>query len=127
MSDTGTGPIDALRRLTATLIDLLRIRLELVGVEVEAHTRSLLTRLWLGLATLALATFGVGFTGLTVILYFWDTHRVRAGAAVGLCFLGAAGVLGVIRHRQLARQPRLFASTTQELSRDVEALRDPGA
>jgi uncharacterized membrane protein YqjE len=121
----GAGPIDSLRALGATLLALVRVRVDLVAVELKEHW--LLHRELLLLAVVAAFFLAAGFLFLAffVVVLFWDTHRLAAIGGVTLVYLGI-GAWAVVRLQHLANNsPPPFSETIAEFKRDLEQLRGP--
>ncbi len=126
VSDTderaGSGLFGSLRRAASHLAELAHTRLELVGVEMEArllHSRHVM--LW-SVVALFSASLAMLMLAVTVLIVFWDTHRLLAAATITACFtLMAVGAALVVRHR-VGERPRLLAATIGELKRDAESL-----
>ncbi len=120
--DTGTGIVQSLRNLTATLVALLQTRIELLVTELEEERIRLLQLLFW--AAGALFFFGVGILLLTLLLVavFWDSHRITAIVVLAGIFL-AAGIGMAIGVRNCMRaRPRLFSASLDELARDKDQL-----
>ena len=117
-----SGLFASLRRMLATLIALVQTRLELVGVEIEeqiAHAASLL--LW-SIAAIFFASLSVLLLALTIVVAFWEQHRLLAASLVtAICTL-AAIVAAVVARHQLRTRPRLLSMLASEFERDVAAL-----
>ena len=114
---------DSIRSLLTSSIELLHIRLELVGVEIEqelSRARSLLV--W-SLASLLLALLAVGFGGMALIIAFWDRHRQFVSALVASVFLLLTLATATLVIHRLRTKPRLFASSLRELRNDIGLLR----
>lgn len=108
--------------MLATLIALVQTRLELFGVEVEeqiAHAVSLL--LW-SIASLFFASLTVLLLAMTVVIAFWDGHRLLAAGLVTATFALLALLAGLVARRRLQTRPRLLASLAAEFDRDRAAL-----
>lgn len=118
------GFFDSLRRALATLIEIAHLRLELVGVELEASVQHWLNvLLWSALALFS-GSLAILMLLLTVLIAFWDTHRMlAAGLITGLLAGTALAAMFVVR-RRIRTHPRLLATTVAELRRDAAALRD---
>lgn len=121
--ETGTGIVQSLRNLAATLVALLRTRIELLVTELEEERIRLLQLLFW--AAGALFFFGVGILLLTILLVavFWDSsHRITAIVVLAGIFLAAGiGMAIGVRNRMHAR-PRLFSASLDELARDKDQL-----
>ena len=120
------GFFDALRRALATLIELAYTRLELVGVEIEATVRHSLNLLLWSMIAIFSATLSILMLVLTVLIAFWDTHRMLAAGAITAFFaIAALAAVFVVRQR-IRTRPRLLTTTIAELRRDAAALDGTG-
>jgi uncharacterized membrane protein YqjE len=126
MTDDAQGPatnlLRSLVRLGGTLLAVAHTRIELLTTEIsEDLERGLQMLLWALVALMAVILAAL-LAGLTVVIYFWDTHRLGACIAVTLAFL-CAGVLAGLRFRKRLREkPRLLDASRSELRRDVRML-----
>ena len=77
------------------------------------------------LAFVGLLTAIVALTlgGLTLILVFWDTHRVLAAFLVTAGFAAIALAATLVLVRRARRKPRLLQNTLSELAADYRRLR----
>jgi uncharacterized membrane protein YqjE len=118
-----SGLFASLGRMAATLIALVHTRLELASTELEEQLEYAGSVLLWSIAAIFCASLTVLLLALTVIVAFWDSHRLlAAGAVTGAFALIALVAFGAVR-RLLGRRPQFFAATTEELRRDVAALR----
>lgn len=117
-----SGLFHSLTNLLKTLVALAQTRLELISTELEEEIhRAAEVTVWAFIALLA-GGIGLLFAGLTVIVAFWETHRVLAAVFVTCAFFVLSGVaVGVLR-ASIRRRPRLLDATRAELARDREAL-----
>lgn len=125
--DESPGPATNLLRslvqLGGTLLATAQTRVELLTTELsEDVERGIRILLW-GFVALLAGILGALLAGITLILYFWDTHRLGAAVGVTLAFLLVAVVAGLISRERLREKPRLLDATRSELRHDVEALR----
>jgi uncharacterized membrane protein YqjE len=112
-----------LRRLFATLLQVVRLRFELVSVELDeqvAYAANLL--IWI-LVALFWASLGAMFLGLTIIVIFWDQHRILAAAGVTTVYVLLAVVATRVVQSRLKHRPRFLAATMAELQRDAGVLK----
>jgi uncharacterized membrane protein YqjE len=118
------GPLDSLRALGATLMALVGTRAELLVVELREETERRKEMLLLaGIAGVFLA-LGLALAAFFVVLVFWDTHRVAAGAAVTVVYLGI-GAWAAFRLKEKARaSPPPFEATLAEFAKDLEMMRN---
>ncbi len=129
MSDEGgtQGPATSLLRslaqLGGTLLAAAQTRIELVTTEIsEDMQRGVRILIWALIAALA-GILGVLLAGITVIIYFWDTHRIGASVGVTLVFLVGAAFAGLELRKWLRDKPRLLDATRTELERDLALMR----
>jgi uncharacterized membrane protein YqjE len=117
---------DAVRRIGATVLDMLQTRLELAAVEIEEESRRLLG--YFVLALLALILFGVAMllVSLAIILVFWDGYRIEAAVTLAALFGIAAGLIGMKLRADFSSRPRLLAATVGELNKDINFIRNAG-
>ena len=117
------GLLDSLRRALVTAVELLRVRLELVGVDFETawqHWLRVLVWLLVACFTGVLATV---MLVITLLIAFWDTHRVLAAIAITAVLAGTAGVALLIARHQIRTRRHPLANTLAELRRDAAALK----
>lgn len=119
------GLFASLRQLLASGVEMLRVRLELLGTEIEQEKLRLFdTVLWAGLALLLLGMGLLFLCGLIVVL-LWEGHRLLAlGGLAALCL--GTGFWLLRRARQRLHAPGgLFAASVAELARDRTGLNEP--
>lgn len=119
------GSLAAVRQLSACLLALLRIRLELISLEIAEERDRWALLLVLGALAALLAAGTALFAALCITLYFWDTHRLTAAlactAALATASLGSAWRF----RRSLGRMAAPAASSLEQLRADDAALRGP--
>jgi uncharacterized membrane protein YqjE len=117
------GLFASLGRMAATLLALARTRLELASTELEEQLEYASQVLLWSIAAIFFASLTVLLLALTIVIAFWDDHRLLAAGAVtgSFALIALAAVLAV--RRLLHQRPRLFSATTEELRRDAAALR----
>ena len=125
--DESPGPATNLLRslvqLGGTLLATVQTRVELLTTELsEDLERGVRILLW-GFVALLAGILGALLAGVTLIIYFWDTHRLGASVGVTLVFLVVAAVAGWIARERLQEKPRVLDASRTELRRDVVALR----
>jgi uncharacterized membrane protein YqjE len=126
--DLSQGPATNLLRslvqLGGTLLATAQTRVELLTTEIsEDVERGVRILLWGAVALLA-GIMGLLLAGITLIVYFWDTHRMGAALAVTFVFLAVAAIAAWVARDKLHEKPRLLDATRTELRRDVVSLRD---
>jgi len=113
----------SLRALSATVIGILRTRLELLAVELAEEKNRLLAILLWALGGLLALAMGILMLSLLVVAVFWDTeHRLTAlGVVAAVYFLAGVAALLTVR-KKIADAPFTFDETLAELERDRQAL-----
>jgi uncharacterized membrane protein YqjE len=115
--------LQSLVRLGGTLLATVQTRVELLTTELsEDVERGVRILLWGFVAALS-AVLALLLAGISVIVWFWDTHRLGAAVAVTLVFVALAAVAAWTVRARLHEKPRLLDATRTELRRDVVALR----
>jgi len=125
--DDTPGPAARLLRsgtqLAGTLLAIVETRFDLLTTEISEDTqRGVRILLWASVALLA-GFAGLLFAGVTVLIVFWDDHRVGAALGVTLAFLAIMAVAILVSRGRLRERPRLLDATRTELRRDVDLLR----
>ena len=121
------GPATSLLRsvtqLCGTLLAMLQTRVELLTTEIsEDVERGVQILLW-GLVAALAAVLALLLAGVTLILCFWDTHRLLAAVGVTVAFLVLSAVAAWVARSRLQERPRFLDASRTELVRDVAALR----
>ena len=122
--DRPQGLFEGLRTLLASILQLLHTRVELLTTELQEQVQRLL---WLFVWT-TVALFCAGFALLmlciTVLIAFWDGHRLLAAGCLtgGMLVLLLAALLAL--RAQWRAGPRWLGASLDELQRDADVLRD---
>jgi uncharacterized membrane protein YqjE len=116
------GLAAALSGVAATLVALLRTRLELVTVELEEQREHFKAMLVLIVVATVFACFTLVAASVLVVVWLWDRSALGALAGVAIAYaLIAAGAVLALKQRHNAHG-RPFAATLSEMERDAEAL-----
>lgn len=116
------GILDSLRRVLSTVIELLYTRAELFTTEVEEEIHRAAGLLVWALVAIIAGGFTILLLSLTVVIAFWDDHRLLAALFVTLLFAGLFGTALLTLRSRIRSRPPLLAETLSELRRDREAL-----
>jgi uncharacterized membrane protein YqjE len=126
MSLPGKGLFDSGKQALGSLVDLVLVRVELFGTELEAEKLRLLDTLLhaiMGVVLLTLALVGaMGF----VLLLFWDGYRLAALGVLTLLLAAAGTWLLMLARGRLRSGSGPFALTLGELRQDRDRLRPDG-
>jgi uncharacterized membrane protein YqjE len=110
-------------RLLGNFLSIAQTRVDLLTTELQEEVQRAVRSLLAAFAALLAAIFGLLLLGLSVVIYFWDTHRLGAALGVAAVFLGGAAIAARIARNEIRERPRLLDATRSELERDVAELR----
>jgi uncharacterized membrane protein YqjE len=111
--------------MLATLIELVHARLDLAGVELQLEIQRATSVLLWAFAAIVLGIVALVMLAVTVLVAFWETHRLLAAAGITAVFaLASLGIAFSVR-RRLRTWPHMFGATLNELKSDAAALRGP--
>jgi uncharacterized membrane protein YqjE len=117
------GLFVSLRRILATVLELASTRLELVSVEIQEQIEYAANLLLWGMVAIFFGSLTVLLLALTVVIAFWDGHRLLAAGLMTGVFAAIALIAASVVYSRLQRRPRFLGATSRELQRDAEALR----
>jgi len=118
-----SGLFASFRALGEGLIASLQDRVELFSVELqEEKFRLIRTFVWIS-AAIFTTMMAVMFASLTLVYFFWDTARLAVLGGLTLLYAVIAVALILALRRYLARQPRPFMATLQEIEQDRACIR----
>jgi uncharacterized membrane protein YqjE len=118
----GEGLFASLKNLAATLVEMGRARLELIGNEIETEKLRALRLLLLTQALVFCLGLGGVLAVALVTLLFWD-QRIAVLAVFTALFLGVAVYCLVAIQRALHRPERVFSASLAELEEDLRQLK----
>jgi uncharacterized membrane protein YqjE len=118
------GLLGSLRGFLATLLGLAHTRLALASAELEETLERLAEMLLWSAVALTLGVLALVLLALTVVIAFWDEHRLLAAGGVTLIASLAAGAAAWRVRGLAAERPRLLSDTLDELQRDIEVLEE---
>lgn len=116
------GLFASLKRMLATLLEIGSTRLELVSVEIQEQIEYAAGVLLWGVTAIFFGSLTVLLLALTIVIAFWDGHRLLAAGLVTAAFALIAAAAAFVVRTRIARRPRFLAATAGELKRDAEAL-----
>ena len=127
-TDTGArrlGLLDSLRRAAASLVEIVRTRLELAVTEIEEQKLRAAQIVALSVAALFFAALAIIFGSLAVVMAYWEQNPVGVLAGFAVFYLALAAIAALVWRARAKARPRLFATTLAELARDGEELNPP--
>ncbi len=116
------GLMDSAKRMLATIVALVSTRLELFTTEIEEEIHRVASILLWALVALFFGSLTVLMIAFTVIIIFWDDHRILAAVLVTATFLVATLIFALLARARLKAKTRFMAASIRELKRDREAL-----
>lgn len=116
------GLFGQLQGSLGTVIDLARVRLGLLGTELELEKHRIGIGLFWGAAALMSLTVAAVLLCGFVILLLWDGYRLAAVGVLSLFFFGVGWRLLQVAHRRLSAESNLFSVSLAELERDRAAF-----
>ena len=117
------GFFASITNLCAGLVEGVEERLQLLSVELhEEKIRLIQIFVWISAAVFT-GMMALGFISLTVVFLFSGTARVVALGSFAVLYTGAVTTLVLLFRRFLARQPKPFAATIEELKEDSACIR----
>ena len=122
-----SGLFASLQRMLATLITLVQTRLELVSVEIEEQIEHAAAVLLWSIAAIFFASLSILLLALTIVIAFWDEHRLLAASLVTASFALTAVLAALVVRRRLRVRPRFLAATVREFERDADELGGEGS
>lgn len=120
------GLFASLRRLLSTALEMVQVRLDLLGTEVELEKRRLFDGMLWGAIGLLVLGVGIVLSCGFIILLFWDSYRLAAVGVLALLCLGGSIVLMREARRRLRNPSAIFSASMAELERDQAGLQASG-
>lgn len=109
--------------LAATLLSIVRTRLELVALEASGQKSHWIRVVSLAFVALLFVSMAVLVFSVAVALYFWPSeHRYIALFALALIYAVLALILFFCIRRMLVNAGVPFSATLEELQRDIALL-----
>lgn len=118
------GLLTAIRHLSASLLETARVRLALLGNELEFEKLRLSRSLMAAALALLFIAAALLMFSLFVVLLLGDAYRIWTLGALTLIYLGVGLWLWHRAGAELKHAGGPFASSLAELERDTDALRD---
>jgi uncharacterized membrane protein YqjE len=119
---SGTGrPLGLLalvRHFGATIVALIYTRIELLTTEFEEELqRGVIILVWT-LLSLFFGALSVLMLAVTLLVIFWDDHRVLVAALITVGFVAITALTALVANARVKAKPRFLSATIEELKRD---------
>jgi uncharacterized membrane protein YqjE len=112
----------AVRRMLATFVAVAHTRAELLTTELQQEIQHAASILLWSLVALLFASLSVLMIAITVLIVFWDTHRVLAAVLISASFVAFAAGTALYARARVRAKPRFLSATLNELKRDRDML-----
>lgn len=111
--------------LAASLMSIVRTRLELFVLEASEQKSNLIQLIGLAFVGLLFVTLAVLVFSIAVALYFWPSdYRYTALFVLALVYAVLALIFFLLVRRTLAQVSDPFSATLEELQRDIALVED---
>lgn len=121
---TEGGLWSSFARVFQTLRETVENRLELFLTELKEEHIRLFDALLLFSVAVACALMALGMLTLTVVVIFWDTHRLLALALVSVAYAVTATV-AFLKLRSRLHRWEPFSTTLGEIKKDAGCFKKP--
>ena len=118
------GVLSAAARLLKTLHDVAENRIELFLVELKEERLRLFDALLLAAVGIVCALMTLAMITLTVLVIFWDTHRLLALTLVTVAYAVTATV-AFVKLRSRWQHWQAYSSTLEEFKKDFACFKKP--
>jgi uncharacterized membrane protein YqjE len=112
----------AVRRMLATAVAVVHTRAELLATELQEEVQRAASILLWSIVALFFASLTVLMIALTVLIVFWDTHRVLTAVLISAVFVVIAISAALYARSVVRAKPKFLSGTLNELKRDRAML-----
>jgi uncharacterized membrane protein YqjE len=112
----------AVRRMLATAVAVVHTRAELLTTELQEEVQRAASILLWSLVALFFGSLTVLMIAVTVLIVFWDTHRVLAAVLISAAFVVMAAGAALYARSVVRARPKFLSGTLNELKRDRAML-----
>lgn len=123
MATSSTGLFGSVRNLLIHGLELARVRLELLAVELAEEKNRLLKLLAYGAVAFLMLGAGIVFLAMFLTVLLWEEHRLLALGLLTSFFLGSGFVALAMAWQGVKSRSGFLAATLGELSQDQAALK----
>jgi uncharacterized membrane protein YqjE len=110
------------RRLLATFLALAQNRAELLTTELQEEVQRAATILLWSFVALLFGTLAVLMIAVTVLIAFWEEHRLTVAIVISGTFVAIAIGMALLARSIVRSKPRFLAGTLEEVRRDRSAV-----
>ena len=118
----GAGLFEHIRAFLATGVAILKTRIDIISLEIEEQREWMERIMMMAVAAFCCLGFGLLLLTLFLVVLFWETHRLWVLGGFTALYLGTGITLVLMLRKKSRERPKLFATTTAELSKDHSRL-----
>lgn len=119
-----TSPLESLKALGRTALEILHTRFELLVTELSEEQSRLSELLLLAAVAFSCLLLAVAIVAGFVVASLWDTpYRLLAAGALVAVLLGGGVACGIAFFRKAGARPRPFSASLEELGDDLVRLK----
>ena len=116
------GLLGSIRHFGATIVALIHTRVELLSTELEEELQRGVNILLSMMLALLFGGLSVVMLAVTLLVVFWDEHRVLVAVLITAVFVITTAVLVFLARARVKDKPRFMAASIEELKRDRASL-----
>lgn len=116
------GLFESLSMFGATMVALVRTRLELLSIDLEEERERLFSIMLITLAAAFLLGIGIVLAVILLVVAYWDTNRLMVLSTLTAFFLLIGAALVAYAIQKMRSKPSLFTSSLAELNKDQQQL-----
>jgi uncharacterized membrane protein YqjE len=114
--------LESIKGLGETLVEVMRIKIEILSLDVKESRMRFLSILMLGVFSLVLLSLGIILGIIWLIIAFWESDRLLVTGVLSAVLLFCSIVMLGFLLWKLKNGPEPFGSTITELNKDSAAL-----
>lgn len=116
------GLFESLSMFGATMVAVVRTRLELLSIDLEEERERLFSIMLIALAAVFLLGIGIVLAAILLVVIYWETNRLMVLSVLTAFFLLLGAALATYAIQKTRSKPRLFTSSLSELNKDQQQL-----
>jgi uncharacterized membrane protein YqjE len=116
------GIFDSFRSFVATWVAVIKTRVDIVSTELEEQREWMQQLVILAVAATFALSIGLVVFTLFITMLFWEDHRLLVLGSFSVLYLGAGIIMAVSLRKRLKSRPRIFTTTSEELTKDYARL-----
>ncbi len=122
MDNDSPGLFSSVKRLLATLLAIVRTRVELFSVEFEEEVDRLASLLLSAVLSLFFLGIAIILIAVLIVVAFWEENRLAALGFLALFFSCIGIFSGAVFLKKVKSRTRLFSQSLDELTKDLSEL-----